>query len=415
MKKDIILPELGEGIEKAEVSEVAVSVGDDVAKDDTLLVLESDKASMEIPAEEPGRVLEVLISAGEEISKGQLLVRIETEDSVVPEVKGKNKKPIREKGEAEAGPPPKIDRVPVEIKKGEGVFASPGVRRLARELNIDLNIISGSGPKGRTTKDDLHAYIKLRMDMAAGKTGPIKKEIDFSRWGDVETQKLTRINKITGSRIQEAWQEIPRVTQYDSADITELDTLRKELKKEGNAKGVKVTFLPFLMKAVITVLKEMPRLNSSLSYNEENLVIKKYYNIGVAVDTPGGLVVPSIKDVNKKTIFELSKELMEVSLRAREKKLSPEDLKGSTFTISSLGGIGGSSFSPIINPPEVAILGVSKSEWRPIYDSEKKNLIPRYILPLSLSYDHRVVDGALGATFTKRLTEVLKDPKPLSE
>ena len=231
MKKDIILPDLGEGIEKAEVSEVTVSVGDNVAKDDTLLVLESDKASMEIPAEEPGRVLEVLVSAGEEVSKGQLLARVETEDSVVPEVKGKNKKPSREKREAEVSPPPKIDRVPVEIKKGEGVFASPGVRRLARELNIDLNIISGSGPKGRTTKDDLHAHIKLRMDMAAGKTGPIKKEIDFSRWGDVETQKLTRINKITGSRIQEAWQEIPRVTQYDSADITELDALRKELKK----------------------------------------------------------------------------------------------------------------------------------------------------------------------------------------
>mgnify|MGYP000203108858 CR=1 FL=1 len=400
MKKQITLPDLGEGIDNAEVSEVSVSVGDSVEKNDTLIVLESDKASMEIPAEDAGVVLEVLINPGDEVSTGQPLLSMELASS-------------GETTASETTVPKKQVAMPdkpiLYDGRKEGFLASPGVRRLARELNIDLRSVPGTGLKGRTTKDDLNSYIRMRMDMGGASIKPLKKEVDFSKWGEIEFQKLTKINRLTGSRLQQSWQEIPLVTQYESADITELDQLRKKLKADGEKKEIKVTFLPFLMKAAAVVLKEMPRFNSSLDSKEENLVLKSYYNIGVAVDTPSGLVVPSIKDVNKKTIFDLSKELMDISARARDKKLKPDEMSGSTFTISSLGGIGGSGFSPIVNPPEVAILGVSKSEWKPVYSEEKNTFLPRYILPLSLSYDHRVIDGASGALFVRRLSEILND------
>ena len=270
-------------------------------------------------------------------------------------------------------------------------------------------MISGSGQKGRITKDDLHGYIKLQMSMSGGTVPKVKKEIDFSKWGDIELQKLTKVNRITGDRLQQAWQEIPHVTQHNDADITELEKVRKQLKEEGSQKDIKVTFLPFLLKAVITVLKEIPKFNSSLDHTGENLVLKQYYHIGIAVDTPHGLTVPVVKDVDKKDIFELSKDLMDLSEKARNKKLKPEDLQGGTFTVSSLGGIGGTAFSPIVNPPEVAILGVSKSEWRPVYDLKTEEFIPRYIMPFSISYDHRVVDGAAGASFVERFSQALKD------
>ena len=412
MKKQITLPDLGEGIDNAEVSEVSVSVGDAVEKNDTLIVLESDKASMEIPAEEAGVVLEVLINPGDEVSTGQPLLSMELtssgeiaapETTTAPETAAAPETTVAEK---QVDMP---DKPVLHDGRKEGFLASPGVRKLARELNIDLKSVPGTGLKGRTTKDDLNAYIRMRMDMGGASTKPLKKEVDFSKWGEVEFQKLTKINRLTGSRLQQSWQETPLVTQYESADITELDELRKKLKADGEKKEIKVTFLPFLMKAAAVVLKEMPKFNSSLDSKEENLVLKSYYNIGVAVDTPNGLVVPSIKDVNKKTIFDLSKELMDISARARDKKLKPDEMSGSTFTISSLGGIGGSGFSPIVNPPEVAILGVSKSEWKPVYSKEKNTFLPRYILPLSLSYDHRVIDGASGALFVRRLSEILKD------
>ena len=238
---------------------------------------------------------------------------------------------------------------------------------------------------------------------------PPKKPIDFSQWGDIEYQKLTKVNKITGSRLQEAWQDIPHVTQHNSADITDLNDYRKKLKSEAEKEGIKITFLPFLMKASVLVLKEMIRFNSSLDENEENLIIKKYFHLGVAVDTPSGLMVPCVRDVDKKTIKELSEELADISQRARDKKLRPDELKGSTFTISSLGGIGGTAFSPIVNPPEVAILGVSKSEWKPVFDKNKKEFVPRFIMPFSLSYDHRVIDGASGAAFVERLSQTLEN------
>ena len=404
---EVILPDLGEGILEAEVSDVMVDAGSIISKDDIILVLESDKSSMEIPSDYSGKVIDVLVASGDKVSAGQKLIQIETEGvshnkkETSPESLQKKEK-VKEKEIK-----PKVD---IETPKtSRNAFASPGVRKLARELEIDLRLIGGSGPKGRITKEDLHGYIKAKMETLPGQRRSQKKEIDFSTWGEVELQKLTRVNKITGERLQEAWQEIPHVTQYDFGDITELEILRKKLKIDGAKKGIKITFLPFLMKAVVSVLKEMPKFNSSLDYNGQNLAIKKYYHLGVAVDTPGGLVVPVVKNVDKKSIFELSAELMDVGLRARGKKLLPEDLKGGTFTISSLGGIGGSHFSPIVNPPEVAILGVSKSEWKQVYNQKEESFSVRYVLPFSLSYDHRVIDGAAAASFTNRLSSVLND------
>ena len=413
MIKEIRLPDLGEGIEGADVSEVVVSVGDTVSKDDTLLVLESDKASMEIPAEEEGVIKEILVSSGESLETGALLMKIETITS--------NDKLDLEQTQTKISQEP-IDEKPITDRNmtfqdepssfSSGLHASPGVRRLARELEINLSVITGTGRKGRVTKQDLHSYIKLRMSSGSLATAPPSiKEIDFSTWGEVEKQKLTKINKITASRLQSAWQEIPHVTQHDDADITELDGFRKKLKVLGERKGIKVTFLPFLLRAVSIVLKEMPRFNSSLDQKSENLIIKKYINIGVAVDTPSGLVVPSIKDVDKKTILELSKELMEISLRAKEKKLRPDEFVGSTFTVSSLGGIGGARFSPIVNPPEVAILGVSRSKWSPVFNKKTNSFEPKYVMPFCVSYDHRVIDGAAGALFTTHLTNILGNGK----
>ena len=409
MIKEIVLPDLGEGIESATISEIPLGVGEQVKKDDVLLVLESDKASMEIPSDYDGKIVEVLIKEGKDVATGEPLFKIETQESLEEKVEEKPEKEfeIKEKPEerAEAQPTPEASIARV----GDDVFASPGVRRLARELGIDLGTIKGTGAKGRTTKEDLHSYIRIKMQEGAGLSRPPKKPIDFSQWGEVEYQKLTKVNKITGNRLQEAWQDIPHVTQYNSADITDLSTYRKKLKSEAEKTGVKVTFLPFLMKASVLVLREMARFNSSLDENEENLIIKKYFHIGVAVDTPSGLMVPCIKDVDKKTIMELSKELIDMSQRARDKKLRPDELKGSTFTISSLGGIGGTAFAPIVNPPEVAILGVSKSEWKPIYDKNAKEFSPRLVMPFSLSYDHRVIDGASGAAFVERLSQVLEN------
>ena len=405
MIKEILLPDLGEGIDSAEVSEITVSQGDTVGIDDTILVLESEKASMEIPAETNGIVSEILVSAGDEVKTGQLLIKIETSGVEITtatptELKPQKQVPIEKE---------QTEQEPKLIITGlrDNIFASPGVRRLARELGINLETINGSGPKGRITKDDLNSYIKIQMAISLGNFPQPKKDIDFSQWGDIEVQKLTKINKITGQRLQKAWQEIPHVTQYDKADITDLDTLRKELKKKGAETGVKVTFLPFLLKAASIVLREMPKFNSSLDHTDQNLVLKNYYHIGVAVDTPNGLTAPSVRDVDQKTIFDLSEELMDLSARARSKQLKPDEIKGSTFTISSLGGIGGTSFSPIVNPPEVAIMGVSRSEWKLVFNEETQEFMQRYIMPYSLSYDHRVIDGAAAAAFTTRFSQVL--------
>jgi len=410
MIKEIILPELGEGIDGAEVSEVSVTVGDVVAVDETIMVLESDKASMEIPADVSGTISEILVATGDELKPGHVLMKIETtEKNAEIQVTVQKAQPTEPETKPEEFILSELKTVFGTTGSSENVFASPGVRRLARELGINLQIIKGSGQKGRITKDDLNGYIKLKMAMSSGLIPAPKQEVDFSKWGDVEIQKLTRIKKITGERLQRAWQSIPHVTQFDEADITDIDAYRKELKIDGAKKGIKVTFLPFLMKAATIVLKERPAFNSSLDHTDQNLVFKNYYHLGIAVDTPNGLTVPVVRNVDKKSIFDLSEDLMDLSTRARDKKLKHNEMKGGTFTISSLGGIGGTGFSPIVNPPEVAIMGVSRSAWKQVFDKESGEFQARFVMPFSLSYDHRVIDGAAAAAFTSRLAAVLSD------
>ena len=413
MNYDVLLPDLGEGIESAEVSEILVSVGDVIEKDATLVVLESDKASMEIPSDVSGIVKEVAVEKGEELTAGQLLIKVELKEETRTQktkIEHKKQEPKVEKQ--------RLDETKKEKKKkaGDSVFASPGVRRLSRELEIDLKEITPTGQKGRITKEDLHLYIKSKLnETPRSKRKAPKKKIDFSKWGPIEEKPLTKIQKITGEKLQAAWNEIPQVTQFNTADITDLNDFRKNLKEKNKEKGIKVTFLPFLIKAVAVLLEKYPHFNSSLDHNEKTLIIKNYYNIGVAVDTEQGLVVPVIKDVNKKSLIKLSEELETISNRARNKKLSTSEIKGGTFTISSLGGIGGSYFTPIVNHPEVAILGVSKSKWEHVYNENWKEFRPRFVLPFSVSYDHRVIDGADGARFAKDLSLVLENANNFKE
>ena len=420
MIKDLELPDLGEGIDGAEISEIPVSVGDEITKDQTILILESDKASMEIPSDFTGTLKEILVSTGDEVSTGQLLMKIDSSDESSDQDKkedetdktagsSESKSTVEDNDLGNTAPiqAPKLD---LNLSSSDGIFASPGVRRLARELQINLNHINGTGEKNRITKDDLNNYILRQMASSSGSSmpTPIVQE-DFSQWGEIENQKLTKIKRITGKRLQAAWQTIPHVTQFDEADITDLDSYRKKLKEKLLKDGIKVTFLPFLIKALTHALKEMPEFNSSLDSSSTNLVIKKYINIGIAVDTPTGLVVPVILNADQKSISDLSIELVDISNRARNKKLKPAELKGGTFTISSLGGIGGSFFTPIINPPEVAIIGVSQSVWKNTFNRNEKKSELKYIMPFSLSYDHRIIDGAAGARFTKRFKEILDD------
>ena len=401
MIKEILLPDLGEGIDTAEVSEVLVFPGKTIKTDDIILVLESEKASMEIPAEAGGKVKKVLVAPGATVETGQPLITLETTAKKAPKQKAKGKPVAETKARREPEKPREAKR------ETNRAFASPGVRRLSRELKIDLQSIKGTGPKERVTKEDLHSFIRNKMEGAS--EGPRRPgpEIDFSQWGKIETQKLTKIKGITARRMQQSWQTIPHVTQFDEADITDLHAYRQKLNKGARAKRQKVTFLPFFMKAAADLLKEMPAFNSSLDHREENLIFKHYFHIGFAVDTPAGLMVPVVRDVDQKNIFEISAELQDLSQRARDKKLKPSELKGGTFTISSLGGIGGTFFTPIINPPQVAILGISESWWKKVYDHKNKTTRPRYILPFSLSYDHRVIDGAAAARFTDKYAETL--------
>ena len=405
--KNIHLPDLGEGIESATVSEIPISKGQKINKDDTIVVLESDKASMEIPSDIEGVVKSINIKTGQEIKTGDLLITLETTKTTNKDIKQTPK-------QKEQTQPIKTEQKTITVKtkiktrlNDGGVYASPGVRKLARELEINLDMIPGSGEKGRITKIDLHGYIKAKM--YTHNTSPLhfEEEIDFNQWGKIDVKKLTKIKTITGQRLSRAWKTIPHVTQFIESDVTDLEALRKKEKTKQKNSGVKVTMTPYLMKATVSALKEHPVFNSSIQNNGTNIVFKKYYNIGVAVDTKHGLVVPVIRDVDKKNIVELSKELMDVSERARNKKLNPTELKGATFTISNLGGIGGYFFTPIINPPEVAILGISRIKT-------ENNNEQQLTLPLSLSYDHRVVDGAAGAAFMVFLSNILNNPQNLN-
>ncbi len=413
--KEVLVPDIGD-FKNVEVIELNVAPGDQINIDDSLMTLETDKASMDIPSPFAGTVKEVKVKVGEKISQGDLILTMEvaSHDALASKVV---EPPVIEKPAVKLEPAPVLQVESVNFSSNE-VYAGPAVRRFARALGVDLTKVKGTGRKNRIEQTDVEKFVKAIMQggvTARGSAGldlmPLPK-IDFSKFGPVETVSLSRIQKISGKALHRNWVTIPHVTQLIEADITELEAFRNESKKEAEAKGLKLTPIVFIMKAVIRALHEFPRFNASLDESGENLILKKYFHIGVAVDTPSGLVVPVIRDAECKGLLELAKELSEISLKARDGKLKGEELQGGCFTISSLGGIGGTAFTPIINAPEVAILGVSKSFLKPVYRDGK--LEARLMLPLSLSYDHRVIDGAEGARFIVYLSDCLSDPKKLT-
>ena len=416
----ILLPELGEGITSVEISDVSIKVGDNLSIDDILIVVETDKASMEIPCTEAGEVSIVHVSSGETLSPGEPIVTLSGEASSIEKNVDVEESPVeviqQEIIETPQTPPTSAEQSEsTRESNGGSTSASPSVRRFARELGCNLTDVSGTGPKGRITKEDIENYIKMVLqqppiqniiqDVQAAT--PPKPEIDFTQWGDISRIKLNKIKRVTGDRLQEAWQTIPHVTQFDKADITELDKIRKSLKALNRNKNIKVSHLPFFMKAIVKILQNMPEFNSSLSNDGKELILKTYINIGVAVDTPNGLVVPVIKDVDKKSLKQLTIELSQLSEKARLGKLLPTEMQGGCFTISSLGGVGGTYFTPIINPPEVAILGISRMMIEPVFTNKK--FVPRKMLPFSLSYDHRVIDGVTAVKFTRAFATILED------
>ncbi|MBS9883616.1 pyruvate dehydrogenase complex dihydrolipoyllysine-residue acetyltransferase [Vibrio alginolyticus] len=423
--KEVNVPDIGG--DEVEVTEIMVAVGDTVEEEQSLITVEGDKASMEVPAPFAGTVKEIKIAAGDKVSTGSLIM--------VFEVAGAAPAPAAAPAQAAAPAAPKAEAPAAAAPAATGDFkendeyahASPVVRRLAREFGVNLSKVKGSGRKSRILKEDVQAYVKdalKRLESGAGAAASGKGDgaalgllpwpkVDFSKFGETEVQPLSRIKKISGANLHRNWVMIPHVTQWDNADITALEAFRKEQNAIEAKKdtGMKITPLVFIMKAVAKALEAFPAFNSSLSEDGESLILKKYVNVGIAVDTPNGLVVPVFKDVNKKGIYELSEELMAVSKKARAGKLTAADMQGGCFTISSLGGIGGTAFTPIVNAPEVGILGVSKSEMKPVWNG--KEFEPRLQLPLSLSYDHRVIDGAEGARFITYLNSCLSDIRRL--
>ncbi|HEX7027895.1 MAG TPA: dihydrolipoyllysine-residue acetyltransferase [Gammaproteobacteria bacterium] len=424
--KQVRVPDIGD-FDSIPVIEVLVSPGDKVSPEDPLITLESDKATMEIPSPGAGTIKELLVKVGDKVSKETPILVMTTAGAPAP-IQSSQAAP-ETRPQPESKPAPSATQtddgqrpapLPPVNETGFGkAHASPAVRKFARELGADIGRIQGTGPKGRIQKEDVQAYIKRILTSGAGASagaaGGLQvaelPEVDFAAFGDIETQPLSKINKLTGKYTHRSWVQIPHVTQFDEADITELEAFRKQLSAEYKDKGVKITLIAFLLKAVVAAMREYPRFNSSLDSSGENLILKKYFHIGVAVDTPDGLVVPVIRDVDQKGIVELAGEIVDIAKRAREKKIKPSEMQGGCFTISSLGGVGGTAFTPIINQREVAILGVSRSSMKPVY--EDGQFIPRLMLPLSLSYDHRVIDGVMGARFTNYLSQVLSDVKRL--
>ena len=439
--KDVLVPDIG-SFDSVDVIDVLVKAGDSIAQEDPLITLESDKASMDIPAPFAGTVKDVKIKVGDKVSQGSLIFTVETADAEAKTAPAKAEpeptkpaaaptKPaaaaIPEPSRPAPEPPkpiaPQNTPNPIGISSaaasGKPAHASPSVRRFARELGVNLALVSGSGPKHRILQSDVQAFVKgelakPRTDVSTGGMAVLPAPIvDFSQFGDIESKPLSRIKKISGANLHRNWVTAPHVTQFDEADITDLEDFRKSMLADAEKRGVKLTLLAFLMKAAANALRNYPNFNASLSPDGENLILKQYFHIGFAVDTPDGLVVPVVRDVNKKDVLDIARDLAELSAKARERKLKLEEMQGGCFTISSLGGIGGTAFTPIINCPEVAILGVSRSSFKPVYDPKSKNFEPRLMLPLSLSYDHRVIDGADGARFTSHLRMMLSDVRRL--
>ena len=416
---EIAVPDIGD-YQDVPVIEVLVAPGDVVAEEDPLVTLESDKATMDVPSTAAGKVQDVKVKVGDTVSEGTVIVVVGGDGAgpltTPPSLVGQQEPPPAATPGSPAPAQPPAAAPAGGIADVTGAHASPSVRRLARELDIDLNTIKGGGEKGRIVKEDLLAAVRgpAKAAPAAAPAGAGIPEIpaqDFSRFGPVETVPLPRIKKLSGPFLHRSWLNVPHVTHNDEADITDLDPYRRELDTAAKAEGYRVTLLAFLMKAAVSALRQFPEVNSSLSPEKDSLILKRYYHIGIAVDTPGGLVVPVIRNVEAKGVSELSKELGTISQKARDGKLSPDDMSGGTFTISSLGGIGGTSFTPIVNAPEVAILGVVRARTSPVWDGEA--FVPRLMLPVSLSYDHRVIDGALAARFTRQLCTVLEDVRRL--
>jgi len=444
--KTITLPDVGD-FQDIEIIEILIAVGDEVEAEQSIIVLESDKATMEIPSPVSGKVESVDVKTGDRLNEGDKIATLSSVDAVPSkEPAAEQSKTAEQSKAAEPEPaeqsassapaeiPDETEPAPKSAGKAPGkalrphpgtvagdvgtdnskmIHASPSIRRYARELGVDLQQIIGSGSKGRISKADVKAFVKSAMSGAPSGAGSgglsvsAMPEVDHAKFGEIERVALSRIKKISGAHLHRSWVTVPHVTQFDEADITDLEAFRKSLAKEAERKAVRLTPLIFLMKAVVTALQEYPNFNSSLDASGENLIMKKYFHIGIAVDTPNGLVVPVVRDVDKKGVFELASELGDISLRARDGKLSPADMQGGCFTISSLGGIGGTNFTPIVNAPEVAILGVSRSRMQPVYiDGEFQ---PRLMLPLGLSYDHRVIDGAQAARFSSFLSQVISD------
>src|SRR5690349_227756 len=435
---EVKVPDIGD-FKEVEVIEVLVKPGDSVAKEQSLITLESDKATMEIPSPDGGVVRELKVKVGDKVSKGAAILVLESSGAAASEPAREEPKPEPKAAAAPARAAAVPSSVPAPVPAAEAAprpvpreprdeiktkpHASPSVRKFARELGVDLARVQASGPKGRIVHADVQGFVKGALAgvpvQAPAKAGggalpfnlPAWPEVDFAKFGPVETKPLSRIQKLSGPYLHRNWVSIPHVTQCHDADITDLEAFRKAQTAETEKKGFKLTMLAFMIKACVTALKQYPQFNSSLEKSGENLIIKKYYHIGVAVDTPGGLVVPVVRDADRKGVFDLAHELSEISKVARDGKLKPGDLQGGTFSISSLGGIGGNYFTPIINAPEVAILGVSRGAIRPVWNG--KEFAPRLMLPVSLSYDHRVIDGASAARFTSFLVSVLSDIRKL--
>ncbi|HEZ6751979.1 TPA: dihydrolipoyllysine-residue acetyltransferase [Neisseria meningitidis] len=408
----VAVPDIG-GHTDVDVIAVEIKVGDTVAEDDTLITLETDKATMDVPCTAAGVVKAVFLKVGDKVSEGSAIIEVETVGSAAAA-------PAQAAAPA-AAPPPTAAAAPAAAKIDEAAFAKahagPSARKLARELGVDLGQVKGTGLKGRIVGDDIKAFVKSVMQGGAAKPAAVGAslgggldllpwpKVDFSKFGNVEVKELSRIKKISGQNLSRNWVVIPHVTVHEEADMTELEEFRKQLNKEWEREGVKLSPLAFIIKASVSALKAFPEFNASL--DGDNLVLKNYFNIGFAADTPNGLVVPVIKDVDQKGLKQISQELTELSKKAREGKLKPQEMQGACFTISSLGGIGGTGFTPIVNAPEVAILGVCKSQIKPVWNG--KEFAPRLMCPLSLSFDHRVIDGAAGMRFTVFLAKLLKD------
>lgn len=416
---DLNVPDIGD-FNDVPVIEIAVAVGDTIAPDDTVIVLESDKATLDVPAEIAGKVTAILVNEGDTVSRGTPMLRIETEEAAddpaasdpEPEVSPPSKADTAPEPASPVAPPSAQSPAPLAGTDGQG-HASPSIRRLARELGVALAEVRGTGRKGRITRDDLHAHVRQALQTPRPSTGPATDlpawpQIDYSRFGEIERIDLSRIARISGPALARNAMVIPHVTNFDEADVTDLDAFRKTV--NGDGREVKLSLLPFAVKAAAATLKAFPRFNSSLDGGQ--LVLKKYINIGVAADTPDGLVVPVVKAADQKSLTEIAEEMASLAAEARIGKLKPEAMQGATFTISSLGGIGGTNFTPIINAPEVAILGMTRARIQPVWDGEAFQ--PRLIQPISLSWDHRVVDGVAAARFLVHLKTLLSDFRRIS-